>query len=196
LLQGARRWTGPRNFSVHAALAWDADYLYIGVDVNDPGIYQPFRGRGVDRGDAVIVTLETAFRKNFQSTRVNGDEYRFFFSPGNFAGVEPSVFSDEDYLPPRPHPRDYEQEIKTAWKKTRRGFSGDIAIPVSWFDGAFREGYEIGLGLGAQKAYPPKKAGEEVERVIFTSKRDHVFPVRFANPSSYQRLVLTGARKR
>jgi hypothetical protein len=196
--QGSHLWKGPGQFSARAALGWDENYLYLGVDVTDPELYQPFFGRGIENGNAFTLTLETAFRKNFELTRPQSDEYSLFFSPGDFAGVKPSVFSDEDYLPPRPQPHDYNQEIKTAWKKTSAGYSGDIAIPVSYFDGGkFSNGYEIGLSFGAQKVFPPKKAGEEVdlERIKFTSKTDRVFHASVENPSSLQRLVLIDLRK-
>ena len=205
IIQGSKLWRGSRQFSIRVGLAWDEDYLYVGVDVTDPKLFQPFQGRGIDKGDAFILMLETAFRKKFESTQADVDEYHLFFSPGNFSGVKPSVFSDEDYLPPRPQPRDYNREIKTAWKKTRAGFSGDIAIPVSYFDagpssavkagGAFRPGYEIGLSFAAQKVIPSKKADQESERIVFASKTDRIFPLRFGNPSSYQRLVLVDAQK-
>lgn len=200
ILAGAEHWKGPEHISARVALGWDENYLYVGVDVTDLELYQPFSGRGISQGDAFALTLETAFRKNFNSTRADGDEYFLLFSPGNFAGVGPSVFSEEDYLPPRPQPRDYNREIKTAWKKSAQGFSGDIAIPSSYFDaGKFWEGYEIGLSFGAQKVLPapPGKAGAEEAggRIVFSSKADRLFPASLGNPSSYQRLVLTGSPK-
>lgn len=195
IFRGAKYWKGPGQFSARVALAWDDDNLCVGVDVTDPEIYQPFSGRGVDDGDVFVLTLETAFRRNFESTRADGDEYHFFFSPGNFAGVEPSVFSDEDYLPPRPQPRDYAKDIKMAWKKTATGFSGDITIPASYFEGGkFRPGYEIGVAFGAQEVFPAAsgkaEAGENGKRIVLRSKTDRLFPVDFGDPSSYQRLVL------
>lgn len=200
ILRGKGLWGGPHQFSVRIALGWSEKYFYIGVDAMDPNLYQPFVGRDIAKGDVITLFLETGFRKNFYSTSADGDDYHLFFSPGNFAGVEPSIYSDEDYLPPRPVPRDYNQDIKTAWKKTETGFSGDIAIPASYFEGgAFTAGYEIGLTFGAQKAFPTPKhrAGseEEARAMVFGSKTNPVFPARFGNPSSYQRLVLIGPRK-
>ena len=139
----------------------------------------------------VVVPFVLEARERRQGA--DGDEYQLLFSPGNFAGFQPSLFSEEDYLPPRPHPRDYDKEIKTAWKKTDQGFSGDIAIPVDYFDGGkFQPGYEIGLSFGARKAFPPPpgKTDEEGARITFGSKADRLFPANFGNPSSYQRLVL------
>jgi len=198
ILAGAQHWKGPEYISARVALGWDQNYLYVGVDVTDPELYQPFSGRTISQGDVFTLTLETAFRKNFNSTRAAGNEYLLLFSPGNFAGVGPSVFSEEDYLPPRPQPRDYNREIKTVWKKSAQGFSGDIAIPSSYFDaGRFSGGYEIGLSFGTQKVLPSlpgKVGGEETRRrIVFSSKTDRLFPADFDNPSSYQRLVLTGS---
>ena len=99
--RGSKLWKGPEQFSARVAFGWDDSYLYVGVDVIDPALHQPFMGRDIENGDGFSLTIETAFRKNFQSTRPTGDEYHLLFSSGNFAGIEPSVFSDEDYLPPR-----------------------------------------------------------------------------------------------
>lgn len=200
IVAGHSLWRGPDQFSTRFALAWDHQYFYIGVDATDPDLFQPFSGRDITRGDAVSLLLETAFRRNFNSTSANGDEYFLTFSPGDFAGINPDVYSADDYLPPRPMPRNYNQEIKTVWKKTSTGFSGDIAIPVAWFDGGqFHADYEIGLTLGAQKALPrgPAAANDSatIPHVIFRSKTDHTFPARLGNPSSYQRLVLIDSKK-
>ncbi len=188
------------QFSARFALGWDDQYLYIGADVTDPNLFQPFSGRDIARGDTVSLILETAFRKNFYNISASGNEYLLHFSPGNFADVKPCVYSEEDYLPLRAVAHDYNQEIKTAWKKTPTGYSGDIAIPVRWFDGGkFQAGYEIGLTLGAQKALPRHSRNlnpmEEIPRILFRSKADPAFPVHVGNPSTYQRLVLIDSAK-
>ncbi len=194
IVRGERRWN--TKFTARVALAWDEQDLYIGVDVAGEKINQPFQGRGIEEGDTFILTLETAYRKNFENTHAGTDEYRLFFSPGNFSGVPPSIFSDEDYLPPRPMLRHYEREIRTAWMKTPEGYSGDMAIPVSYFDGGrFFGGYEIGLSFAVQKVLAPRRKREEGRKIVFSSKRDHLFPAHFGNPSSYQRLVLVDPRK-
>jgi hypothetical protein len=107
--------------------------------------------------------------------------------------VKPSPFSDEDYLPLRPRKHDYNREIKSAWKKTAGGYSGDLAIPVSFFGGGkFASGYEIGLAFNVQKVFPsPQSAApEESPRIVFTSKADQLFHATINNPASLPRLVL------
>ncbi len=194
IMRGADYWKGPDDFSARAAVAWDKDFLYVGVDVLDRELYQPFTGRGIEDGDVFILTLQTAFRKNYSGTRPTGDEFRFFLSPGNFAGTPSNLFSYEDYLPPRNRPQDHANSIQTAWRKTAQGYSGDIAIPASYFDaGVLKEGYEIGLGFAVQNvASVPSRHGGKVVRVktVFISKANSLFPVYLGNPSSYPRLVL------
>jgi len=213
VVQSSDLWKGPEQFSARVALGWGPQYLRISVDVTDPELNQFFAGRLIDHGDVFTLTLDTAFRKRLTTGQGNGDRYSLLFSPGNFVDVPPSIFSEEDYLPPRPRPRHYEKEIKTAWKKTPTGFSGDIAIPVFYFDGGrFRPGYEIGLSFGVQKALPlPQvvaaktqeervraalKSQEDLKPIVLNSKKDRLFPVRFGNPATYQRLVLRDGDKR
>jgi len=194
---GAQRWMGPRDLSARVALAWNASYFYVGVDVTDPDLYQPFFARGIQNGDSFVLMLETAFRKNFFAPEPTGDEYELYFSPGNFAGVQPSIFSDEDYLPPRAHPQSYMQEIHAAWKRTAQGYSGDIAIPVSYFAGGkFALGYELGLGFGVRRVFRPAPGTpeEDLEGITLQSKQDHLFRLTTRNPSTFPRLVLTEGR--
>jgi hypothetical protein len=194
VVAGAERWRGPHDLSARVGLAWDSSFLYVGVDVIDPDLYQPFFARGIQNGDTFVLTLEAGFRKNFFAKEPTGDEYTLYFSPGNFADVEHSIFSDEDYLPPRPQPHNYMQEIYTAWKKTGSGYSGDIAVPVTFFEGGkFAQGYELGLGFSVTKVIRPTKPtdAEDLERIVLQSKKDHLFRVSAGNPSSFPRLVLT-----
>jgi hypothetical protein len=193
VMTGAKLWKGPQALSARVAFGWDESFLYTGVDVIDPDLYQPFFRRGIQNGDTFVLTLETGFRKNFFAKEPTGDEYALYFSPGNFAGVQPSIFSDEDYLPPRAQPHNYMQEIYTAWKRTPHGYSGDIAIPNIYFEGGkLTPGYEIGLSFSVRKVIRPVKPtdAEDLERIVLQSKKDPLFPVRTANPSSFPRLVL------
>jgi len=190
---GAEYWRGPAQFSARFALGWDDQFLYVGVDVTTRRIVQPFFERGIEEGDTIVLTLDTAFRKDYELTQPNGNQYHLFLSPGNFADVKPSVFSDEDYLPRRSRLHDYSLEIKGAWRKTRRGYSGDVAIPVSFFDaGKFSRGYEIGLSLNVQKVLPRPRAAREgtPRRIVFTSKKDRLFPANVNNPATLGRLLL------
>jgi hypothetical protein len=193
VVKGTKLWNGPQDLSARVALAWDSSYFYVGVDVTDPDLYQPYFARGIQNGDVFELSLETGFRKNLLAHDPTGDEFALYFSPGNFSDVQPSIFSDEDYLPPRPQPHDYTKEIFTAWKKTDHGYSGDIAIPVNYFEGTKLEaGYELGLGFSVGKVERPSHPTDpdDLERIVMQAKKDHLFHLSTGNPSSYPRLVL------
>jgi len=197
LTAGAKLWRGPQELSARVALGWDESFLYVGVDATDPDLYQPFSGRGIQNGDTFELLIETGFRKNFLAKEPTGDEYALYFSPGNFADVQPSIFSDEDYLPPRALAHNYAAEIFTAWKKTARGYSGDIAIPSTYFEGGkLAQGYEVGMGFSLHKVTRPTKPvdPDDLERITMQSKKDHLFRVSTGNPSSFPRLVLMEAK--
>ena len=80
------------------------------------------------------------------------------------------------------------------WKKTPAGYSGDVAIPISFLEGQkLAAGREIPLSFGVQKSFPPQSASEEEEpkQILFTSKKDPMFRINGENPGTFQRLVLT-----
>ena len=191
---GKALWKGASQFSARVALAWDDENLYIAADVTDPDLYQPFWGRDAQNGDAFHLVFETAPLQDAPARLT--DVYDLTLSPGDFAGVKPSIYCDEDYLPPRLRPHNYNEEIKTAWKKTANGFSGEIAIPISLFASPkFTAGEEIGLSFGAQKTFPPKEPSPDtLVQIVFTSKKDPLFRVDAGNPSTLQRLRLVDAR--
>ena len=150
-------------------------------------MYQPFAGRGVEKGGVFRLVFDTA--EEIKPGRPVG-VYDLYLSPGNFMEAKPSIYCDEDFFPPRPQPHDYNREIKTAWKKTAAGFSGDIAIPASFFEAKFWQGQEIRLSFGAGKTLPHQNAPEDSDQIVFSSKEDKLFPVDPENPASLQEIVL------
>jgi hypothetical protein len=191
LEDGEQWWKGPGQFSARVAFGWDEQNLYIGVDVVDPQLYQPLVERSIQKGDAFRLVFDAA--EEIRPGRPVG-MYDFYLSPGNFMDTKPSIYCDENIFPPRPHPHDYDREIKTVWKKTVAGFSGDIVIPASFFDVRFGQGQEIGLSFGAQKAVPSLDAsGEDSDQIVFSSKEDKLFPVTPENPASLQEMLLAGS---
>ena len=191
IAEGKLLWKGPSQFSARVALGWDDENLYVGVDATDPDFYQPFWGREIENGDAIRLMLDTAHIQGGAPGKPV-DAYDLYLSPGDFAGVKPSIYCDEDYLPLRPRPHDYNQEIPAVWKRTSKGFSGDVAIPVSFFTrGGFAAGQEISLSFGAQRTLlPTGELGDDPKQIVFTSKQDPLFRVDTGNPATLQRLFL------
>jgi hypothetical protein len=201
IVDGEDLWTGSSRFSARVALAWDEDNLYLGVDVIDPELYQPFWGRGVQNGDAFRLILDTILPIAIKPGRPT-DVFDLYLSPGNFADVKPSIYCNEDFFPLRSRAHDYDQEIRATWKKTATGFSGDVVVSAAFFTRqTFVVGQEIGLSFGAQKVYPPKDPFEEdPARIVFSSKEGRLFPVESQSPVTFQRMELvdpiSGSRTR
>ncbi len=189
---GGETWTGPAQFSARFALSWDEQNLYVGVDVIDPQLYQPFQGRGVENGDAIRLILDTTLPIAAQHIRPKG-VFDLYLSPGNFSGVPPSIFCDEDFFPLRARPHNYDEEIPAVWKKTAAGFSGDIVLPAAFFDRKDCAAVdEIGISFGVQHVLPPKTPSDDgLARIAFTSKRYRFFPVESQSPATLQRVILT-----
>lgn len=96
-------WKGSSRFSARVALAWDEENLYFGVDVTDPQLYQPFWGRGVQNGDAFRLILDTILPIAIKPGGPTG-VFDLYLSPGNFAGVKPSIYCNEDFFALRSRP--------------------------------------------------------------------------------------------
>lgn len=193
IIDGEQLWRGASQFSARVALAWDEENLYIGVDVTDPNLYQPFSGRAIQNGDAFRLVLNTSVPPVAASGRAP-TVFDLYLSPGNFSRVKPAIYSDEDMFPTRLRTYDYYREIHAIWKKTPLGYSGDIVVPVSFFDrGNFSTGQRIGLSFEVQKAFPPKDPSpDNPDRIIFSSKGDSLFPVDQENSQTLQQMVLQG----
>lgn len=191
IVDGQDLWKGASRFSARVALAWDEENLYLGVDVTDPELYQPFSGRGVQNGDAFRLILDTVVPIATGRERLIS-VFDLYLSPGNFADVKPSVYCNEDFFPLRSRAHDYNQEIHATWKKTASGFSGDVVVPVTFFARQkFAPGEEIGLSFEAQKVFPPKDPfDEDPARVVFSSKENTLFPVESQSPATFQRMKL------
>ncbi len=188
LEDGEQSWKGPRQFSARVAFGWDETNLYVGVDVVDPQLYQPFVGREIQKGDTFRLVFDTT--EEIKPGRPVG-VYDLYLSPSNFAGTKPSIYCDEDFFPPRPHPHDYNREIQTAWRKTAAGFSGDIVIPASFFEAKFAQGQEIRLSFAVNKTLLSQDAAvEDSDQIVLSSKEDRLFPVDPENPASLQEVVL------
>lgn len=191
IIEGEDVWKGLSQFSARVALAWDEENLYVGVEVTDPDFYQPFLGRAVQHGDAFRLVLDTRLLVGVKPGALT-DVFDLYLSPGDFAGVKPTVFCNEDFFPIRSRFHNYEDEIRAVWKKTEKGYSGDVVVPAAFFArSSFAAGQGIGLSFEAQKVFPPKDPFEDDPvRIVFSSKEGGSFAMEPQVPATLQQMEL------
>ena len=85
----AENWTGPDDLRAVWKLAWDADYLYIGVETFDDVHVQGESSR-LWEGDSVDLEFDTDPGGDSEDGQVDLDDWQWILSPGNFDDVEPS----------------------------------------------------------------------------------------------------------
>jgi hypothetical protein len=105
-------------------LAWDAEYLYIGVLVRDSWFVQTASGSKLGQGDSIEILLDADLSGDAGSIQMNADDFQLGFSPGNLlANPIPEAY--------RWAPFDNEGPLETslvAGRLTDDGYMVEIAI--------------------------------------------------------------------
>ena len=197
IASGSDLWSGLDQFSAQVALGWDEQFLYVGIRVRDPHFYYPSTSARSEPRNGLRIFLDTAFRKDFFNTQTSLNDHQLTFTPGDFASVSATAKVEPEMVSAEPSDANLSNQIKAFWKKTSGGYSADFAIPAAYFSGgSLKAGDEMGMSfLLAKSVQPAASAGGqpgEGREIVFTSKADPLFPARFRNPATYQRLILTG----
>lgn len=155
----AAGWDGTEDLTAVWRLAWDEEYLYVAVDVEDDVHVQTQTGNQIFRGDSVEIQLDTDPAANAAS--VNPDTFQIIFSPGDFAGLPPSAFrfqgTDGGRLVDAP-----DHSVTVAAQRTAGGYQLEASIPWRDVDVAPEPGMELGLALNANDNDTPGTGVQEV----------------------------------
>ena len=89
---GVENWSGPSDLSGQARAAWDDEFLYLAVIVEDDVIVQESREDQLFKGDAVELFLDLELAEDFDDPKYSPDDAQLIFSPGDFAGRPPSAW--------------------------------------------------------------------------------------------------------
>ena len=161
----AAGWDGTEDLTAVWRLAWDADYLYVAVDVEDDVHVQTETGNQIFRGDSVELQIDTEPAVN--AANVNAETFQIILSPGNFSGLPPSAFrfqgTSGGRLVDAPG-----HSIRVAAQRTAGGYQLEAAIPWRDVDVTPAAGMELGLALNANDNDTP---GTAVQEVMMSSAR-------------------------
>jgi hypothetical protein len=76
------QWSGTDDQSGRFAAAWDANNLYLLVDVADDTHVQNATGELLYRGDSLELQFDADLAGDFTDARLNGDDHQLGLSPG------------------------------------------------------------------------------------------------------------------
>lgn len=141
---------GPENYadaadaSLKWTAAWDAEYLYLAVDVRDDVVAQYASGENLFQGDSLELLLNMNLFGDLNDEELNEDDYQFGMSPG--ALTNPMV-PNEVYLwfPAEKQGRVLDAGIM--FRTTPLGYQGEIAIPWATMQNTPSPGQTFGFVL-------------------------------------------------
>lgn len=171
-------WSGPSDASATFYLAWDADYLYIGLKRTDDTFVQTSWGRYMYKGDDVEIQLDTDLAGDFYTATMSQDDYQIGLSPGNFGSLDPEVY--------RWFPRSLEGWINSAdiaAEKDGNGYNLEAKIPWSAFGLAPTAGSHFGFALSLSD-------NDTVGVSTWQSMISNVNTRRATDPTSWGTLIL------
>ncbi len=174
-------WDGTDDVTAVWQLGWDANNLYIAVQVTDDAHVQTQTGNQIFRGDSVDMQLDTD-RNGDYGSGLNRDDFQIVFSPGDFAGLPPSAFRFQgtaggQILDAPGH------SIVVSAQPTALGYNLEMAVPWRDLNLTPSPGLVIGLALNVSDN---DTVGTAVQEVM----KSHVSTRQFDNPASWGTLTL------
>ncbi len=173
-------WDGTNDLQAEWRLAWDADNLYLLVQVIDDIHVQTQSGTQIFRGDSVEIQIDTAPERNAQ--RVNPATFQFILSPGDFEGRAPSAVrfrgNERGDVPEAPG-----HSVRVAARQTDDGYHLEAAIPWRDVNVTPSSGLRLGVALNANDNDSSGTARQEV-------MMSHVPGRTLTNPATWGTMLL------
>ena len=157
-IEGQTNWDGPSDLAATWNTAWDAENLYLAVDVNDSTFTQVSRGAALDQGDSIEIWLDAQLAQDGGAHTLSQDDFRLGLSPGNLTSP---VGGPEAYLWLPPELARSLPETKIGAKLSSSGYTLEAAIPWSIFGVTPSAGQNYGLALALNDDDTPGSAGRQ-----------------------------------
>ena len=122
--------SGPSDLSGRLHIGWNAEHLYVGIDVVDDVHVQIERGKTFFRGDDIEIQIDADLAGDWSDAGLSSDDGQVGLSAGDFGSSGPEAYI---WLPPsREQPGTM---IAVAAQQTARGYRLEAAIPWSALGG-------------------------------------------------------------
>ena len=180
LVHQATGWDGSRDLEATWRLGWDADNLYVALNVVDDVHVQTQSGNRIFRGDSAEMQIDTAPQAD--ASRLNPRTYQIVLSPGNFVSLDASAWrfrgTTAGQLPDAPG-----HNIEVEALQTDTGYTLEAAIPWDDLNVSPAEGMVLGLALNVNDNDQP---GEAIQEIMLSNVATRTW----GNPQTWGRLLL------
>jgi len=162
VVYGADMRHDPNDLSGNMMIAWDNDYLYLGMRVKDDHYVQNASGINLFKGDSIEVLFDTNVSGDYYLKKLDGDDFQLGISPGSpKPGKNP-----ESYLW---YPNALEgpkSNVKIGAQSTDDGYRVEMGIPWSIFRVTPKNGAHFGFAVSISDN---DKSGENVQQSMVSN---------------------------
>jgi hypothetical protein len=177
---GADRWDNPEDLSSRFMIGWDANNLYIAVQVTDEDYVQNAQGENLFMGDSLEILFDANLHGDFNSDNLNDDDFQLGISPGY---TEPGERTEAYLWFPRDRAGS-RSEVRTAAVRLDEGYQVETAIPWSVFDTIPQENRSYGFVFSVSDN---DRTGQVDQQTMVSNIRVR----RLSDPTTWGNLTLT-----
>ncbi|HEY57675.1 MAG TPA: hypothetical protein G4O04_03930 [Anaerolineae bacterium] len=178
---GADQYTGQGDLAGIFRVAWDADYLYLGVRVTDDRYVQLASGAMLYKGDSFEIQVDTARNADYFVSALNNDDDQFGFSPGNPLGTNPEAY--------RWYPAGLAgvpAGVRLAAQDLGNAYLFEVAVPWSQLQVTPYQGLRLGFCISLSDN---DDVGAQKQQTLMSNCPRR----RLTDPTTWGTLILTGA---
>ncbi len=179
VVSGNEFYANQYDLSGNFKIAWDMEYLYLGVRVWDTQFVQTSSGAQLWMGDSLEVLLDADWFGDLNEDELSADDFQLGFSPGNLREVavpEAYLWAPTDDAAPL-------EDTEVAGSLTEDGYTMEVAI--SWEELGITP--EDGLTLGFLLSISDNDSiGQNAQQTVVSFRSERALH----NPSTWAPLFL------
>jgi hypothetical protein len=150
-------WSGPADNSGTFAFGWDANNLYLFVNIVDDIHVQISHGETLYRGDSLELQFDADLNGDFDTAEINGDDHQLGLSPGDNR-VSPETFL---WNPPNRYGPAAGLSLSSRPTAPNGGYIFEAALPWSFFGVTPLPGQHFGFALNSSDDDVPGAASQQ-----------------------------------
>ncbi len=150
-------WSGPADNSGTFAFGWDANNLYLFVNIVDDIHVQISHGETLYRGDSLELQFDADLAGDFDTAELNGDDYQLGLSPGeNRVSPEGFLWNPNSRYGPA-----VGLSLSSRATEPNGGYIYEAALPWSYFGVTPSPGLHFGFALNSSDDDIPGTASQQ-----------------------------------